>query len=84
MAGRLGRCGWVIAGCVLLVVLLHALGLHLLGRMLPGSAAAPEAGELNQAFITRSIQLPNDLNPGTYFLRLTGDGFNETRMILIQ
>jgi len=57
MAGRLGRYGWVIAGCVLLVVLLHALGLHLLGRMLPGSAAAPEAGELNQAFITRSIQL---------------------------
>ena len=56
MAARLGRYGWVIAGCVLLVVLLHALGLHLLGRMLPGSAA-PEAGELDQAFITRSLQL---------------------------
>ena len=40
------------------------------------------AGQSGQ--ITRSIQLPNDLNPGTYFLRLTGDGFNETRMILIQ
>jgi len=56
MAGRLGRYGWVIAGCVLLVVVLHALGLHLLGRMLPGSVG-PEAGEITQTFITRSLQL---------------------------
>lgn len=34
--------------------------------------------------ITRSIQLPNETNPGTYFLRLSGDGFNETRMIVVQ
>lgn len=40
------------------------------------------AGQSGQ--ITRSVQLPNELNSGTYFLRLTGDGFNDTRMIVIQ
>ena len=38
----------------------------------------------NAGQITRSLQLPNETNPGTYFMRLTGDGFNETRMIFIQ
>lgn len=57
MTSRVGRYGWAVAACVLLVVLLHALGLHVLGRMLPGSGAAPEAGEVRQAFITRSLQL---------------------------
>ena len=57
MTSRVGRYGWAVAACVSLVVLLHALGLHVLGRMLPGSGAAPEAGEVHQAFITRSLQL---------------------------
>ena len=57
MTSRVGRYGWAVAACVLLVVLLHALGLHVLGRMLPGSGAAPEAGEVHQTFITRSLQL---------------------------